>query len=242
MRLALAVTLVTAVPAVAAAEPSERRLHADQVAASSFLWNDWNRFQENYHPLYVSDDDPRTAWVEGAAGDGIGEWLRLRVTEMDGATRLRLHVRNGYQKSPSLYLANARPREVTVKLLPSGTQRRVTLGDAEGWQDVVIEQPAGKLDVVELRIESVYPGTRYTDTCISDIQVFVTATTRENPAFEKRKLDKVLAWKSERLEAAKLFKKAARDLPLLPQYRLVAGKEGGDDGELWDKCKDDNLC
>src|SRR5215470_7202450 len=106
--------LLALVPAVAAAEPVERRLHADQVTASSFLWNDWNRFQENYHPLYVSDDDPKTAWVEGVEGDGVGEWLRLRVTPMDGATKLRLHVRNGYQKSSSLFKANSRPKEVTI--------------------------------------------------------------------------------------------------------------------------------
>jgi hypothetical protein len=28
----------------------ERRLHVTSVEASSFLWNDWNAFQENCHP------------------------------------------------------------------------------------------------------------------------------------------------------------------------------------------------
>src|SRR5512143_3727607 len=114
--MARLIVLLALIPSVAAADPTERRLHADQVSASSFLWNDWNRFQENYHPLYVSDDDPKTAWVEGVEGNGAGEWLRLRVTEMDGATQVRLHVRNGYQKSASLFAANARPKDVTIKL------------------------------------------------------------------------------------------------------------------------------
>jgi hypothetical protein len=236
------IALLVLIPAVAVAEPVERRLHADQVSASSFLWNDWNRFQENYHPLYVSDDDPKTAWVEGVDGDGVGEWLRLRVTEMDGATQLRLHVRNGYQKSPSLFAANGRPKEVTVKLLPSGVSKRLTLEDADGWQDLVVAQPAGKLNGVELRIESVYKGTKYTDTCISDIQVFVTATTRENPAFEKSKLDLVMAWKAERLAAAKLFKQAAHNLPLLPSYQLLAGEGKRYESEAFDKCEIDYLC
>src|SRR5512144_695439 len=118
----------------AAADPVERRLHADQVTASTFLWNDWNRFQENYHPLYVSDDDPRTAWTEGAPSSGAGEWLRLAVTRMEGATRARLRIRAGYQKSTHLFKANARPKEVVFKLLPGGAEKTVTLADAEGWQ------------------------------------------------------------------------------------------------------------
>src|SRR5688572_22276739 len=90
-------------PAVAFAEPVERRLHVDQAAASSFLWNDWNRFQENYHPLYIGDDDPKTAWVEGIDGNGEGEWIRLAVSELEGATRVRLRLRSGYHKSKSLF-------------------------------------------------------------------------------------------------------------------------------------------
>src|SRR6186997_155240 len=201
MRLALLSLLL---PAVALAEPVERRLHADQAAASSFLWNDWNRFQENYHPLYIGDDDPKTAWVEGVEGNGEGEWIRLAVSELDGATRVRLRLRAGYHKSKSLFAANARPRDVTIKLSPSEVTKKVTLEDrGDGWQEVLVDQPAGKLDGVELVIGSVYPGSKYTDTCISDAQIFVTAETRENPAFEKSKLAKILAWKGERAEAAR---------------------------------------
>lgn len=46
------------------AKPTERRLFSDSTEASSFLWNDWNRFQENYHPNYLADDDPTTGWAE----------------------------------------------------------------------------------------------------------------------------------------------------------------------------------
>ena len=38
----------------------ERRLHLVSAEASSYLVNDWNRFQENYLPLYIDDDDPHT--------------------------------------------------------------------------------------------------------------------------------------------------------------------------------------
>jgi hypothetical protein len=240
-RLALACVLW---PAAALAEPGERRLHVEQAAASSFLWNDWNRFQENYHPRYIADDDPRTAWVEGADGNGEGQWIRLPITEMDGATRVRLRLRAGYHKSKSLHAANARPRQLTVELSPSGVEKQVALADdGAGWQEIVVEQPAGKLDAVQLTIDSVYPGTRYTDTCISDAQIFVTAATRENPSFEKGKLARVLAWKAERAEAARLFRQSSsKELPLLGAYRFASGEIPEDGQSLWEKCAGDDVC
>lgn len=223
-------------PSGASAAGVERRLHPQPVEASSFLWNDWNRFQENYHPIYVADDDPRTAWTEGVDSSGAGEWIRFHVTAMEGATRVRLSIRAGYQKSTKLFKANARPREVTVKLLPGGQEARATLVDREGWQEVVVEQPAGKLDAIELRVGSVYEGSKYTDLCISDVRIFATATTRENPAYEKAKLQKTRAWKAERVRAAKTFKeKAAADVPLLPAYRLATHGEA-DWSAAWEGC------
>src|SRR5688572_1931840 len=66
----------------AAGPAKERRLHVASAEASSFLVNDWNKFQENYLPLYVGDDDPKTAW--SLKTEGIGEWLRVHVTQMEG--------------------------------------------------------------------------------------------------------------------------------------------------------------
>ena len=31
-----------------------------------------------------------------------------------------------------------------------------------------------------------YPGKKYDDACLSDVQVYVTATTPDNPAYEKQ--------------------------------------------------------
>ena len=81
-RLVGALALVAAVGSASAGEAVERRLYTDTAEASSFLWGDWNRFIENYHPNYVGDDDAKTAWVEGSAGSGAGEWLRLQVTPL----------------------------------------------------------------------------------------------------------------------------------------------------------------
>ena len=124
----LAVLLTSA--AAQAGPARERRLHVASAEASSYLVNDWNNFQENYLPLYVGDDDPRTAW--SLKTEGIGEWLRVHVTPMEGATQVRMKIRNGYQKSPRLFEANSRAQELTVVLLPSKKTVDVTLTDTFG--------------------------------------------------------------------------------------------------------------
>jgi hypothetical protein len=224
-----ALILILAAPAAAAPKPVERRLYSDNIEASSFLWNDWNKFVENYHPNYVGDDDPATAWVEGGKSSGAGEWIRIGVTPLEKTTRIRLRVRNGYQKSKDLWKANARAKAVTVRLLPSKIEKKVTLADADGWQEVAIDQPSGPVRSIELAVGSVYEGTKYADLCISDIQVLATSDTPDNPAFEKSKLANLMSWRGSRIAAAKVFSARKLELPIYPAYE-VANTEWGPDG------------
>jgi hypothetical protein len=207
----------------AAAKPFERRLHPYAVRASSFLWNDSNKFLENYHPNYAVDDDPATAWVADATSGGQGESLGLWLGWLDSATRVRLRVRNGCQASKDAWKANARAKEVDVALTPQGFGKSATLTDTDGWQEIVVDVPTdavGLLSAVEIRIGSVYPGTRSTNLCISDVQVFATATERDDPANEKRKLAELTRWRSTQRAAAKLFAAKQAELPIYPAYEV----------------------
>jgi hypothetical protein len=206
-----------------AATSIERRLYADRVDSSSFLWNDWNRFQENYHPLYAADDDPKTAWVEGAKSAGDGEWLRFNLSHLDRTSLVRLRIQNGYQKSNTLYKANGRAREVTITLLPSGVSTKATLTDGQSWQELQIAQPEGVLEAVELRVDSVYAGSKYSDLCVSDVQIFATSSVPDNPAVEKARYDRVLRWKADRIAAAAAFADQSKGaLPIASSYALHA--------------------
>jgi hypothetical protein len=202
--------------------PKERRLHPTSVTASSFLWNDWNQFQENYHPNYIADDDAKTAWVEGATGDGKGESVTLHVADMAGATKVRLRIQNGYQKSPSLLRANGRPHSIRVTVLPSKVEKTILLEDKQGFQEFNIEQPPGPLAAVTLQIVDVYEGTKYTDTCISGVELHVTARTPESPAFEKKNLEAIKDWRKQRMAAAKLFSGKMEDLPIGERYGFAS--------------------
>jgi hypothetical protein len=93
------------------------------------------------------------------------------------------------------------------------------LTDASDWQEIGVEQPAGPFTAVELRVKSVYPGKKYDDLCLSDVQLFVTATSSDNPALEKQHLAKLADWKKDRVAAAKMFKtKLGQSLPVAPRY------------------------
>ncbi len=231
MARSIAALLVLSLAGVAHAAPVERRLHVAQAEASSYDKNDYNRFEENYLPLYVADDDPTTAWTEGVPGDGVGQWLRLRFSSMKGATKVRLRIRNGYQKSHKLFLANERARKVTFKLLPSGTTVDAELTDTEGWQEVVLSQPPGPLVGLELKLDSVYKGAKYEDLCISDVQIFVTAETPDNPAFEKAFFDKVKKWKQDRVSAAHAFAQTVGHSPAPIASRYDVGRN--DNADTW---------
>lgn len=222
----LAPLLLLLVSATAGADSAiERRMYSDQVTSSSFLWNDWNKFQENYHPAYAMDGDAATAWVEGAKGAGAGEWVRFAVTPLQGATSARLRIHNGYQKSASLYKANARIKQATVTLLPSGATQTVTLADSQDWQEIKVSQASGPIEAIQLKVDSVYAGSKYEDLCVSDVELYVTATTRDNPVAENARLGRLLSWKKARVDAAAAFKSAtAGQMPVLPGYSLRTEK------------------
>jgi len=227
-RLLIALALAAAAPAAGApapgkpapAKPFERRLHPGTVEASSFLSNDSNKFLENHHPNYVADDDPATAWVEGAKSSGKGEWLRLPLGLHNEISRVRLRVRNGCQKSKDVWKANARAKEVTVRVRgpEKDPEKKVALTDTDGWQEVVIDMPTGPLEAVEFAIDSVYEGTRTTDLCISDLQLFATSTARDRPELEKSALADLTRWRRARIAAAKLFAALPAGYPLHPSY------------------------
>jgi len=208
-------------------EPRERRLHPATASASSFLWNDWNKFQENYHPLYLVDDDPRTAWVEGVEGNGEGEWIQLDTSRALATTKVRLRLRNGYHKSKRLFGLNSRAKTIDVTLLPSKTKKRFELADSMDWSELYLGQPEGPLEAVRIEIVATYPGSKWQDLCLSDLEIFATSKNPENPEFEKSKLERVRAWKKERVDAAKFYgSEQARKSPLLAGYVTTLYPEG----------------
>ena len=83
-----------------------------------------------------------------------------------------------------------------------------------GPQEVVIElPPRHPVTAVTLRIESVYPGQKFDDTCVSDILVDIDSSVAYNAAAENSKHDALLAWVARRKEAAAYLASKPADFP-----------------------------
>jgi hypothetical protein len=180
----LAVLLLAKAPAVLLEPnpaPGFNRLHAREMTSSGFLRDNFNRFDQNYLPIYAADDEPGTAWVEGVPGLGAGEWLMFAGPKLDKAEAFQIFLRNGLQASKRLFDANARLKQIRLepllltadgKTAPAGAAVEVELKSVEGWQAVDVPVK-GPVSAVRLTIVSAYPGTKYEDTCLSDLRVYV---------------------------------------------------------------------
>jgi hypothetical protein len=119
----------------------------------------------DYGPANLFDGNPRTAWCEGTDGYGVGQRIVLDIT--DGAPFDRLLVWNGYQKDKQSFARNARPRTIAIQ---AGRGAEITVKIPNVAGEIVV--PLGEMVVrqqVTIVIRDVYPGTRYTDTCISGV-------------------------------------------------------------------------
>jgi hypothetical protein len=108
-----------------------------------------------------------TAWVEGKPGDGVGEWVAV---DFDAVRRIRsLQIMNGYHKNEELFRRNNRVREAELAF-SDGTRARITLEDRGGIQTFRPEIEIYS-SWVQVTILSVYKGTRYADTAITELRV-----------------------------------------------------------------------
>ncbi|TAD92078.1 MAG: hypothetical protein EAY75_03350 [Bacteroidetes bacterium] len=133
----------------------------------------------NYLPKNIHDRNYKTAWIEGAPGYGIGEYITYhfpphnpRITE--------IKIVNGYVKSPLAWRNNSRVKK--LKMYVDGKPFAIlNLADSRQEQYFKFE-PIGygdREDLEQLRanpwwsirfeILAVYKGNKYDDTAITEI-------------------------------------------------------------------------
>ncbi len=112
----------------------------------------WEGERGQYNPGNLYDNNPETAWVEGAEGYGTGEYF---IADLGYMLPGKIEIRNGYQKSESIFKKNSRVKNAKITLfagfhLPgevteigeiyrarqTGSSSVVTLNDAIGLQEV----------------------------------------------------------------------------------------------------------
>jgi hypothetical protein len=140
-----------------------------EVSASSQLPSDQ---YGTYFPYAAIDSLKETAWVEGASGSGVGEWIQLNFAGMVEVWQIALDV--GFDKNADLFAKNNRIKQATF-IFSNGEQVTLDFDDARGLQTFVLARAPGpsiQTTSVRMIIEAVYPGTRYDDTCLAEIEIW----------------------------------------------------------------------
>ncbi len=134
-----------------------------QLCFSSYLASQGSN---SYGPGNTQDGNPRTAWVEGVSGQGVGENFSIIF---DAPTHLSvLSIRNGYAKSERVYSRNSRVRSMRITG-SNGKQANFTLRDTSDWQQIGTIADLGPIAWANFEILDVYAGTHYQDTAITEI-------------------------------------------------------------------------
>jgi hypothetical protein len=155
--LALCLSLSVASPALAG------RLQVASAEASSIYTG-----EGSYTPAKVHDGKQASSWVEGDEGSGMGAWILLNLAAEQTVTGVRIWGGDWYNAT-SWDRAN-RPKELEISFA-DGSKQTVTLRDEMVAQSFTLDKPV-KTNSVRVKIKSVYAGSTWLDTGISEVQLF----------------------------------------------------------------------
>jgi hypothetical protein len=148
-----------------------------RVTASSTLKSNKN----SHEPKQGADGNAATAWCEGSEGNGVGEWLLFEFSKQIPLTVIEFTP--FYAKSRETLANNNRIKRMKIEM-EGGISGVVEFMDASWCSDCQLQYPAPyinfhtkkgprffKTQWIKFTVLDVYPGRKYTDTCISDIQI-----------------------------------------------------------------------
>jgi hypothetical protein len=118
-----------------------------------------------YRTAYLFDGRTHFAWVEGSAGDGVGEWIEVELKEPQDIAWL--DVWNGYQRSDDHFQKNGRLKKIRVSL--DGAAQELQVEDDSGVQRLDLGKVV-KAKTVKLEVLEVYPGSKYKDLVVSELR------------------------------------------------------------------------
>lgn len=123
----------------------------------------------NYAPGNCHDLRYNTAWVEGKPDDGIGEWIEYTFPRKNPPLQ-QIIIANGYVRTRNTWTENSRVKDLELSI--NGRRYAMLhLKDIYASQTFDVEdiETGGRPLTLRFTIRSVYPGTKYKDTAISEI-------------------------------------------------------------------------
>ncbi len=117
---------------------------------------------------YVLDGSSKTAWVEGVKGTGVGEWLWIGTQDSSTMSISAIEIDSGYHKSTKLLEANGKPTVISI------------MGDDGSYYEMILPSYVDTLEFeqpilspwVLITILDAQPGTKYEDTCITEVRLY----------------------------------------------------------------------
>lgn len=123
----------------------------------------------SYDATNLIDDNISSCWCEGANGNGIGESVCFSSSKDQAVEGFMIW--NGYQESDYLYDINARPKTIAVYADDDYIGNFELKDFGLRSQKVVLEEPIIAKSLT-IKITDVYPGSKYEDCCISEIDFY----------------------------------------------------------------------
>lgn len=139
--------------------------------------------KKTYDASHLVDGNRNTCWVEGVSGTGAGETIELNL----GKEQIvyGLIICNGYLESKYLYGINGKVSAVTVRTA-DGTAKQADLVilefdevkepfetyEREGTENWINFDHPVYTDKIMITIDDAVAGSKYEDTCISEIIVY----------------------------------------------------------------------
>lgn len=143
---------------------------ADEVISSSYLIekSEKNKSDIHYLPYYIVDAQLQTCWVEGLLGSGIGEWIKVPLTQEIKLKKIGVSI--GYDKNENLFYNNNRIK--TLKISSNNSfLMNYTFDDNRGLQYITFKNPIS-VSSLTFEIIDIYKGKKYDDTCLSEIEIW----------------------------------------------------------------------
>ena len=149
----------------------------EEIKASSECkpMTDSNQKKCTYGAENVYDGDNRTAWVEGKADDGVGEYLKIKLKEKSSVNGILIS--NGYYKNTDVYYRNNRVKKVKLTFSDGSSKVYKLEDNFLETCDIQFDEPV-VTSTIKVEILSVYKSKSlngkkaYHDTCITELEVY----------------------------------------------------------------------
>lgn len=193
------------------------------IKSSSFL-KEKNPPRYSYHPINLYDENLKTAWFEGVAGNGVGESVEFEFFVPITISSIAIH--NGYSKSDNLFYKNGRVK--TLEIAADKRRHTIDLKDVRKKQDFIINYK--DIQTLKLTIKDVYAGSKYNDTGMSEILLSSTISPSYYLPMSDEKLKKVIIFHDSRVDYNSKENSDFNQISQLQMHTFLIHDFGGLDG------------